>query len=104
MVIKYRVGIQWGIAMCHGQVKHSSASVGHPIDGVSIKILVVVQHKIAKPLMSVKMSNKSKLNSSVNETGASSEGLLLSMMGLVIMKLLLRGGQQEENGLKKRTE
>ena len=54
--------------------------------------------------MSVKISNKSKLNSSVNETGASSEGLLLSMMGLVIMKLLLRGGQQEENGLKKRTE
>ena len=65
--------------------------------------------------MSVKMSNKSKSNNDVNEDGASSEGLLpsrcplVSRMGLVsrmdpaVVKLLI-GGQQEENGLQKKTE
>ena len=60
--------------------------------------------------MSVKMSNKSKPNNGVNEAGASSECLspdrcpIVSMTGPVVIELLLIGGQQEENDLKKRTE
>ena len=52
------------------------------------------------------MSNKSKRNNSVNEAGASSEGLSpgMSRMGPVVIELLLIGGQREENGLKKRAE
>ena len=57
--------------------------------------------------MSVKMSNKSKLNNGVNETGPSSEGLspgrcpIGEQDGPVVLELLLIGVQREENGLKK---
>ena len=58
--------------------------------------------------MSVKMSNKSKPNNDMNETGASSEGLppskcpIVSRMDPVVIELLLTGGQREENGYRKR--
>ena len=60
--------------------------------------------------MSVKMSNKSNPNNSMNEAGASSEGLSSSRCpigeqdGPGRHRSRLIGGQQEENGLKKRTE
>ena len=60
--------------------------------------------------MSVKMSNKSKSNKGVNVPGASSESLspgrcpIGEQVGLVVIEILLIGGQREENGLKKRTE
>ena len=56
------------------------------------------------------MSNKSKSDKGVNVPGASSESLspgrcpIGEQVGLVVIEILLIGGQREENGLKKRTE
>ena len=56
------------------------------------------------------MSNKSKSNKGVNVPGALSESLspgrcsIGEQVGLVVIEILLIGGQREENGLKKRTE
>ena len=59
--------------------------------------------------MSGKMSNKSKSNNSVNEAKLQkvfrTKGVpLVSRISLVVIELLLIGGQQEENYLKKRTD
>ena len=42
MVLKYRVGIRWGIAVPHGHVGSLALVGDFPRDSVSIKILVVV--------------------------------------------------------------
>ena len=60
--------------------------------------------------MSVKTSNKSNPNNSMNEAGASNEGLSSSRCPIGAQdgsghhRSRLIEGQQEENGLKKRTE
>ena len=71
-------------------------------DGVSLKILLIVQPKKHYPLTSVKMSYQSKLNNGVNEAGVQVKvsrlaGVpLVSRMGLIIIQLLLIGEQREE--------
>ena len=66
--------------------------------------------KITNPMVGVKISNKSKPSNGVNIAGGSSESLLLGRcllvrrMGRVVIELLLIGRQQEEIGLRKRTE
>ena len=71
-------------------------------DGVSLKILLVVQPKKHYPLTSVKMSNQSKLNNGVNEAGVQVKvsrlaGIpFVSRMGPIVIELLLIGEQREE--------
>ena len=56
MTLKFRVDIQWGITMSHGQVKHSSVLVGNHLLNENTGDSATLKYTIAL----IKMSQKGK--------------------------------------------